>query len=861
MNLQSALLASACMMLVSTGTGAPEPAHSAAAQTNTRSNPASNAPFRDASWIGPSDQTKKINTYDAFRKSFELSAKPVSATVRITADSRYILWVNGTLVGRGPARGFPWAQPYDEFDLEPFLKPGTNWIACVVHCFGRDIGVSTATGKAALLLDGIVRLPTGQAVPIQSDGTWEMRNADWFLSQQQVRPYGYGIFSFQEWFDARREPHGWRIGSEGDGWKSAQVVAAAGEGPWSGFEPRGLKSLSERLVQPKLVTVGTGSCAAGFIETESLENTWNAEIWTPLKPTIVPDAEGWVTVSSAAGGFVALTFDLGWNPAAFARIELQGATGGEIFDSGYGGMWQQESSPQVGILETQHHGSSWRKLKKDGGPQVWPGAFDRFVAAAGTSFWESFLTRGYRLHTVKVRSPHPVKLRVLARVTHHDVGPTLAFSCSDPNLNKVWEVTDRTLLTGMLDAFVDNNWREQTQWIGDGGLGGLGAWATYGDTSLWRRLHRQAGQSSRQYTDGGINTSIVCGASYQFQWLPMSDGTLNWVSNLNQYHAITADDALIRELIPCLRGIMLRFVDSGFTSEHLFVQPPNATLFLDWVDRPWDKHPYNLTLNLLALQALRSTANLAIVGGDSELRDYCQLRDRELTEAVTRRFWSEEHKGWRENIEPSAEAKQWITAHKAGRTDDPWQQITLKAAINKASTACTRHGNSLAVLLKLGTPQQQASAADLVVRSFNPKELSINNGMSTSWTANIFGALFEGGCERDAVLLLQKSYGAWAASGAVHWGEGFGPDNYVAQTCGSSVNWLLSSYVLGIRPTKPGFTEAVFDPHPGDLQWAKGEVPTPHGVIKVEWKRGVDGRLVGQAIPPGGVTIISKVTR
>ena len=133
--------------------------------------------------------------------------------------------------------------------------------------------------------------------------------------------------------------------------------------------------------------------------------------------------------------------------------------------------------------------------------------------------------------------------------------------------------------------------------------------------------------------------------------------------------------------------------------------------------------------------------------------------------------------------------------------------------------------------------------------------------MSPLWTANIFGALFEGGCERDAVLLLQKSYGAWAASGAVHWGEGFGPDNYVAQTCGSSVNWLLTSYVLGIRPTKPGFTEAVFDPHPGDLQWAKGEVPTPHGVIKVEWRRGSDGRLVGQAIPPGGVTIISKVTR
>jgi hypothetical protein len=311
----------------------------------------------------------------------------------------------------------------------------------------------------------------------------------------------------------------------------------------------------------------------------------------------------------------------------------------------------------------------------------------------------------------------------------------------------------------MLDAFVDNNWREQTQWLHDGCVGALGAWATYGDTSLWRRLLWQTGQSS------------------EF-----------------------------------------------------------------------------LTLNLVALRALRAAANLATVAGDAELLDYCRRRDRALTEAIARRFWSEEHKGWRENIEPSAAAKEFIASKNAGRTDDPWQKIQISMSGNRQPTVCTRHGNALAVLLKLGTPEQQTAAADLVVRAFDSKETALNNGMSPLWTDKIFGAMFEGGRDGDAVRLLQGSYGTWATSGALHWGEGFGPGD-ASQTCGSSVNWLLTSYILGIRPTKPGFAEAVFDPRPGDLTWAKGVVPTPHGNIRVSWKRGADGAIEAEVATPKSVSV------
>lgn len=89
--------------------------------------------------------------------------------------------------------------------------------------------------------------------------------------------------------------------------------------------------------------------------------------------------------------------------------------------------------------------------------------------------------------------------------------------------------------------------------------------------------------------------------------------------------------------------------------------------------------------------------------------------------------------------------------------------------------------------------------------------------------------------ELDLAPLLREGAN-WTRNGALHWGKGFAPGAQ-AQLCGSSVNWLLTSYVLGIRPTKPGFSEAIFDPRPGDLVSAKGSVPTPHGLIKVEWQR------------------------
>jgi alpha-L-rhamnosidase len=61
----------------------------------------------------------------------------------------------------------------------------------------------------------------------------------------------------------------------------------------------------------------------------------------------------------------------------------------------------------------------------------------------------------------------------------------------------------------------------------------------------------------------------------------------------------------------------------------------------------------------------------------------------------------------------------------------------------------------------------------------------------------------------------------------------------------------LSGYVLGIRPTAPGYRHWIIAPQPGDLRFAQGQAPTPHGPIASRWRRGGGSFKLTVAAPRG----------
>lgn len=64
----------------------------------------------------------------------------------------------------------------------------------------------------------------------------------------------------------------------------------------------------------------------------------------------------------------------------------------------------------------------------------------------------------------------------------------------------------------------------------------------------------------------------------------------------------------------------------------------------------------------------------------------------------------------------------------------------------------------------------------------------------------------------------------------------------------------LARHVLGVTPTAPGFSRVRVQPTLGDLTFARGTVPTPHGPIRVTAERRSDGTTQTRVDVPDGVT-------
>jgi len=73
--------------------------------------------------------------------------------IRITADSYYRLFLNDKWVGDGPCRSYAAHFRYDEINVTPYLKEGTNEIKIISNFFG--VGVAYPSGYRSRIVGTI----------------------------------------------------------------------------------------------------------------------------------------------------------------------------------------------------------------------------------------------------------------------------------------------------------------------------------------------------------------------------------------------------------------------------------------------------------------------------------------------------------------------------------------------------------------------------------------------------------------------------------------------------------------------------------------------------------------------------------
>jgi hypothetical protein len=96
-------------------------------------------------WIWTDNVYK--NQYVEFLAEFTATSK--NCILRISADTEYVVWINGEFTANGQYADYPYYKVYDEVDLSPFVTCGKNRIAILAWHMGEDI--STHFSKCAAI--------------------------------------------------------------------------------------------------------------------------------------------------------------------------------------------------------------------------------------------------------------------------------------------------------------------------------------------------------------------------------------------------------------------------------------------------------------------------------------------------------------------------------------------------------------------------------------------------------------------------------------------------------------------------------------------------------------------------------------
>lgn len=96
------------------------------------------APENSAVWLSPVNGKHTGYGVFLFRNTFNLNSIPKVLNINVSADNRYKLYVNGKLIGNGPARGDLGNWYYETYDIAKHLQAGDNTIAAEVVNFGQD---------------------------------------------------------------------------------------------------------------------------------------------------------------------------------------------------------------------------------------------------------------------------------------------------------------------------------------------------------------------------------------------------------------------------------------------------------------------------------------------------------------------------------------------------------------------------------------------------------------------------------------------------------------------------------------------------------------------------------------------------
>jgi len=747
------------------------------------------------------------------RRTFPLDAVPSRAPARLTADSRYVLWVNGVELARGPVRSNGRRLHYDAVDLAPVLRRGRNAIAVMARFFGganpwwAPVPPGLQLGAGAFLFEA--RL--GDATLV-SDASWRALRAD---AWSQIAPRGVGAMP-AEVFDARALDAGWRDPDFDDaGWARALELAANSIGftgrheppshPYGPLLPRPIAPLG---CEPRAARAAVLARAPdGALQDDPVEQVLaDQRAAGPLEPGAAGSP---LRIDAGPDGARLAVLDFGEVVSGTVEIELDAPAGARIDAAA------AEFADEAGRLAPDGEHSGFRYVAR--------GRDDRF---------ETFQPLGFRHLGLSVRASGPVRVRsVVVRERLHPRatrdGPF--FECSDPLLNRIFAVGRRSVDLCSHDAYVDCPTREQRAWTGDFVVHQMVDFATHPD---WRLALWNVELAASPRPDGMLPMAAA-GDVEHFDSAFIPDWALHWIRALHNAWRYAGDRDYVARLLPVAEGVLRWF--EPFAAEDGLLCDVTGWVIIDWSSVSVDGR--SSVLNALWARGLADFAEMAEWLGDGGRARWARALHARVR-GVFDRFWDPERALYVDHVvegERRLETSQHaqaaplaaglVPAARTARVVEvlldrgPLVHATWSRAAGDARRPGPGERGVAGPYLLLGPPRPWWDVARQIVAAQPFFRYVVHDALAAAGRADAIADR----C-RDWEALLARCDTSWSET----WYGGT-----VSHGWGSTPTRDLLVRTLGLEPAEPGFAMARVAPRLGGLEWARGAVPTPSGLLAV----------------------------
>lgn len=736
--------------------------------------------WRRTDTIGTSSETEILY----FRKQFLYTDRMARCVLRISADSRYRLYINGELVLFGPCKGSEYRWYYETLDITEELQEGINQIAVKVLHYpitGENLSVSRSPYGMLICEAACYDEQDELLVSIGTDESW-LCQKDASLSFR-AGEYNTMFLGGTEQTCGELRPFGWETLDHDDSqWEHCCVYDLVDTTtgvlePWQ-LTQREIPLLYEKGRSFQRIMRSRG--------TELPDTAFQAVIDT--------DDETGCTL--AAGSCVTLDLDAGELTTGFPVFTFSGGAGTRV-EILYAECYEH---PPVVIPWERDKG-----LRDDAAAGELYGDLACYrIAGIGNAehpeVYEPFWFKTFRFIRVRITvGAEPCTFSDMAyRETGYPLEVRADFHCSDPELNDVWDISVRTLQRCMHESYEDCPYYEQFQYTMDTHLQMLFTYQISGDDSLARKAIYDYHCS--KLPQGLLQSRFP---SIEPQIIPCFN--IYWILMVYDHYLYFRDEQLLRRYLPTIDGVLYWF-EGQLGEEGLVTDIPRQYWqFIDWVDQ-WregrgvppaaQEGPLTVTSLLYAVGLQRAAELHAVLGREGMAGEYRDRSDQLLC-SIRRLCWSSEHELFR---------------------DGP------------SSSGFSQHAQLWAVLA--GLVDEQSGAA-LMRRAINDPTLA---QVSYSMAFFLLRALSAAGVYREQ----KDPWVKWRKMLAMHlttWNEDPVTQRSDCHAWGAIPLYDFTAELLGVRPESITSDRILIAPQPCAVEELQGTVMTRGGTVHVHRRR------------------------